>query len=120
MIGEAHARFPGAALRILSLPRKNDGLITLRMKQPEEWLPNGRTTLYFAADSGALVEARDALAMPAQAQAFNTFYPLHAAKVGGFLYRFVMTLSGLSLALLGTFAVWVFWFRRIASARGSG
>ena len=112
MIGEAHARFPGAALRILSLPRKNDGLITLRMKQPEEWLPNGRTTLYFAADSGALVEARDALAMPAQAQAFNTFYPLHAAKVGGLPYKIAMTLSGLAMTLLGSLAVWTFWFRR--------
>jgi uncharacterized iron-regulated membrane protein len=81
------------------------------MKQPGEWLPNGRTALYFAADSGRLVDARDALALPAQARGFNTFYPLHAAKIGGLAYRLVMTLSGLAMAMLGSFAVWTFWFR---------
>jgi len=66
------------------------------------------------------VATRDAKNLPPAARGYNLLYPLHAAKVGGFLYRFVMTLSGLSLALLGSFAVWVFWFRRLASARGSG
>ena len=82
------------------------------MKQPAEWLPNGRTMVYFAADSGRLVEARDALALPAQARGFNMLYPLHAAKVGGLAYRLVMTCSGLALAMLGSLAVWSFWFAR--------
>lgn len=108
----AKERFPDAQLRILGLPRKGSGLITVRMKQPEEWLPNGRTTLYFAADSGRLVEARDALALPAQVRGYGTFYPLHAAKVGGLPYRLLMTFVGLTLALLGSLTVWTFWFRR--------
>lgn len=112
MIRTAQARFPGAELRILSLPRNGGGLISLRMKQPEEWLPNGRTVLYFAADTGRLVEARDALALPAQVRGFNTLYPLHAAKVGGLPYRLVMTLVGLVLTLLGGLTVWTFWFKR--------
>lgn len=112
MITAARQRFPDAELRILGLPRKEGGFVTLRMKQPGEWLPNGRTTLYFAPDTGRLVEARDALALPAQVRGFNTFYPLHAAKVGGLAYRLVMTVSGLSLTLLGSLAVWSFWFRR--------
>ena len=120
MIEMARQRFPEAEVRSLSLPRRGNGLITLRMRNPEEWLPNGRTTLWFAADSGAFLAARDAKNLSPAVRGYNLLYPLHAAKVGGFLYRFVMTLSGLSLALLGMFAVWVFWFRRIASARGSG
>lgn len=122
MIRTAHTRFPDAEIRILSLPRESGKPITLRMKQPEEWLPNGRTTLWFAPDTGKLIEARDALKLPRAAQAFNTFYPLHAAKVGGLAYRLVMTLVGLALSLLGSLAVWSFWFRRNRTARrvGSG
>lgn len=55
---------------------------------------------------------RDALSMPAGQQAFMKVYPLHAAKVGGLAYRLLMTLSGLGMALLGTLAVWSFWFKR--------
>lgn len=112
IVRQARQRFPDAQFRILSLPRGDSGLISLRMKQPAEWLPNGRTTLYFAADSGRLVAARDALALPATVRGFNMLFPLHAARVGGLPWRLVMTVSGLALALLGSLAVWSFWFRR--------
>lgn len=112
MIRTARDRFPDAEVRGLSLPRKDSGLVTLRLRQPEEWLPNGRTTFYFAADSGRLVDGRDALALPAQVRGYNLLYPLHAAKVGGLVYRLVMTAAGLALTLLGSLAVWSFWFRR--------
>lgn len=112
MIRTAHARFPDAQLRSLSPPRKDNGLITIRMKRPPEWLPNGRTTLWFAADTGALVDARDAAQLPGTVRGYNMLYPLHAAKVGGLAYRLVMSLSGLAMALLGTLAVWSFWFKR--------
>ena len=117
MIGTARRLYPDAEIRILSLPKEAGKPITLRMKQSEEWLPNGRTTLWFAPDTGRLIEARDALKLPGAAQAFNTFYPLHAAKVGGLAYRLVMTLVGLALSLLGSLAVWSFWFRRNRTAR---
>lgn len=112
MILTARARFPDAEMRSLSLPRQKSGLITLRMKKAEEWLPNGRTTLWFAADSGRLVAARDAAVLPPAVKVYNMLYPLHAAKVGGLAYRLVMTFTGLSLAMLGGFACWSFWFKR--------
>ncbi|WP_170825649.1 PepSY-associated TM helix domain-containing protein, partial [Sphingobium sp. Ndbn-10] len=112
MVMTAKARFPDAELRSLSLPRKDNGLIAIRMRRPQEWLPNGRTTLWFAADSGALVAARDAATLPMAVKGYNLLYPLHAAKVGGLAFRLVMTLSGLAMTLLGTLTVWTFWFRR--------
>lgn len=112
MLAEAHRRFPDAEFRSLALPRRPGDLISLRMKQPEEWLPNGRTTLWFDPADGQVVEARDALTLPTGLRIFNTAYPLHAAKVGGLPYRLLMTISGLSLAMLGSLAVWSFWFRR--------
>lgn len=112
MIRAAHARFPEAELRIVARPREESGMVTVRMRQPEEWLPNGRTMLWFAADTGELLGARDARTLSTRASIYNRFYPLHAAKVGGLPWRLVMTLNGLALFLLGTLAVWTFWFRR--------
>ncbi|MBN8806506.1 MAG: PepSY domain-containing protein [Sphingopyxis terrae] len=117
MLAEARRRFPDGEFRILSLPRKAGDPIMLRMRRQAEWLPNGRSTLWFDAQTGRLLGARDALAMAPAAQAFNKAYPLHAAKVGGLGYRIVMTLSGLTMAMLGSLAVWTFWFRRPKPAR---
>lgn len=117
MIVAARARFPDAELRSLSLPRKESGLVTIRMKRPQEWLPNGRTTLWFAADDGRLIGARDAASLSNVVAAYNILYPLHAGKVGGLGYRLVMTLSGIVLGLLGTLSVWSFWFKRPVRAK---
>ncbi len=117
MVETGRARFPDAEVRSLSLPRGDNGLITLRMRRPEEWLPNGRTTLWFAADTGALVASRDARSLSLPVRAYNLLYPLHAAKVGGLPYKLAMTISGLSLGLLGTLAVWTFWFKRARSRK---
>jgi uncharacterized iron-regulated membrane protein len=117
MLTEARRRFPDAEFRILSLPRKPGDPISLRMRQQAEWLPNGRSTLWFDAATGELLGARDALAMPSGAQAFNMAFPIHASKVGGWTWRIVMTLSGLAMTMLGSFAVWTFWFRRPKPAK---
>ncbi len=117
MIVAARTRFPDAELRSVWLPRKDSGLITIRMRRPQEWLPNGRTTLWFAADDGRLIGARDAGSLSTVVAAYNILYPLHAAKVGGLGYRLVMTLSGLALLLLGTLSVWSFWFKRPAQTK---
>jgi len=123
MLGAAHMRFPYAEFRALAMPRDPSGLITLRMRQPWEWLPNGRTTVWFAAETGRVVAARDAGTLPAQVRAYNLLFPLHAGAVGGLPYRIVMTLPGIALALLGSLAVWTFWApRKIAGSahRSSG
>ena len=112
MIRTARQLYPTAEVRILSLPREGNGLISLRLRQQAEWLPNGRTTLWFAADTGELAHRRDALTLAPRAQAYNALYPLHAAKIGGLPYRLLMTLSGLTLGLFGTLTVWTFWFAR--------
>jgi uncharacterized iron-regulated membrane protein len=85
----------------------------MRARQPAEWLPNGRTLLWFDPADGRLVDHRDALAMPAGSRLFNLLYPIHAAKVGGLSYRLVMTLSGLALSLLGSLTMLSFWSRRL-------
>lgn len=112
MLREARQRFPKAEFRVLGLPARSGELVVLRMKQPGEWLPNGRTTVWFDPADGHIVDARDGLALPAGSRIFNMVYPLHAAAVGGLPYRIAMTASGLGLCLLGSLSVWSFWFRR--------
>lgn len=122
MIETARGLYPDAELRVISLPRGESGLISLRLRQPQEWLPNGRTLVWFAADTGRLVQTRDALKMPVRAQAYGALYPLHAGKVGGLAYRLAVTLAGVGLTLFGTLTVWTFWFRRksLGGAPSSG
>lgn len=104
--------YPGAELRIVALPKKAGDPITIRMRQNAEWLPNGRSMLWFDAATGQLLARRDALAMQPSTRAFNMAYPLHAGKVGGIVYRIVLTAVGIALFLLGSLTLWSFWFRR--------
>jgi uncharacterized iron-regulated membrane protein len=116
MLASAKARFPDAAIRRLSVPAKPDAPYSVRMRQPAEWTPNGRTTLYFDGQ-GTLLRADDALAGNRGDQIIETFYPVHSAKVGGVLWKIAMTISGLALAMLGSFAVYSFWIRRVNRRR---
>lgn len=109
--------FPKALLRRISLPAEPDAPVTIRLKQPFEWTPNGRTQLSFDAGSGRLLSVSDpATAMPA-ASLVEKFYPVHTAKVGGLAMKLLMSLSGLALAMLGTFAVYSFWLRKAKRRR---
>lgn len=119
VVKASHQAFPQAQLRILALPKKSGAPVTVRMKQPGEWLPNGRTMLWFDATSGRLLARRDASTMHQATKAFNVVYPIHAAKVGGWPYRIVLTLTGLALALLGLLATSSFLTgKRSSSVRG--
>jgi uncharacterized iron-regulated membrane protein len=86
--------------------------VTIRRRRPQEWHPNGRTTLTLAGD-GTVLMARDAPAAPLAVRAQNALYPLHSARMAdspiALPLRIVMTLAGLGLALLGSLAVVTFW-----------
>ncbi len=119
---QSKGAFPGAALRRISLPAAPGSPVVVRMKQEFEWTPNGRTQLEFDGESGRLLTISDPATGPLSAAVVEKFYPLHSAKVGGLAMKLLMSLSGLSLAMLGTFAVYSFWFRKAKRrpARGTG
>ncbi|MEI5686381.1 PepSY-associated TM helix domain-containing protein [Sphingomonas kyungheensis] len=112
VFAEAAARFPEAEPRRLQWPRKPGKPIALRLRQPFEWTPNGRTFLYFDPATLAVAGVVD----PAQAAGSGWWreklYPIHAAKVGGIVWKLAMTTSGLALAMLGSLAVYGFWRTR--------
>lgn len=116
MLVQAKARFPDAALRRLTLPNKPGQPWSVRMRQPFEWAPNGHTNLMFDG-TGKLIKVDDPASGSRAASIYETFLPLHAAKVGGLAWKLVMTLSGVGLTLLGSLATWSFWFRKAKKRR---
>jgi uncharacterized iron-regulated membrane protein len=105
--------YPRAELRTISIPTGDGELVRIRVRQPDEWLPNGRTVFWLDPADGRFVEIRDAHSLPLATRAFNLVYPLHASKIGGFIYKAAMTIAGLALTLLGTLAVFGFWSYRV-------
>lgn len=117
IMGRAYETFPDAVIRLVTVPKKDGELISMRMKLPEEWLPNGRTLLWFDPKSSQLIDARSELELPTGVRVNNTVYPIHAAKVGGVVYEVLMTFLGLVVALLGLFVVYRFWFDRVTKRK---
>lgn len=115
-IRQSADRFPDARLRRLSLPANPGDPILVRMRQPAEWTPNGRTQLGFDARDGRPLTVNDPLAGNRSAAIAEKLYPLHSAKVGGVAMKLAMTVSGVALAMLGGLATYSFWLRR-AGAR---
>lgn len=113
----AKSRFPHAELRRLTLPSRPEDPIVVRMRQPFEWTPNGRTQISVAADGRLLVE--DAAAANRSAWLSEKAYPVHSAKVGSLAWKLALTVSGIALAILGSLATWSFWVRRTRKARAS-
>ena len=117
MLATAKARFPGADLRRISFGASPGDPVLVRMRQPSEWTPNGRTKLEFDPVSGRLLSVEDAVLGNGSASAAEKLYPLHSAKVGGLAMKLLMTVSGMALFLLGSFATLSFWLRRFSRRR---
>ena len=111
MLVEAKARFPSAELRRLTIPARPGQPWAVRMRQPFEWTPNGRTSLFFDG-SGNLIKVDDPTTGSTASSINEKLYPLHTGKVGGLAWKLAMTLSGIGLTLLGGLTNWSFWFRR--------
>ena len=110
LLALAKERFPDASLRRLTMPAGEGGAITIRLRQPFEWTPNGRTQIGIEADGTVWVE--DAALANRSASLGEKAYPIHSANVGGWPWRLAMTFSGLALTLLGSLTTWSFWRRR--------
>jgi uncharacterized iron-regulated membrane protein len=108
----AQAAFPDALPRRLMLPAERGEPLALRMKQPFEWTPNGRTYVWLDPATARVVATDDPAAGDTSSAIEEKYYPLHAGKVGGFFWRVALTFGGLTLVLLGTLATGSFWFRR--------
>lgn len=110
----ATTHFPLAVVRVVGIPRQPNQPIFIRMRQPGEWVDRGRTMVWFHPQSGAVLSVEDAHIAPQGLRVYYGVLPLHTGEVGGWLWRWMVTLTGLGLAFLGTLAVWTFWFAKPA------
>lgn len=110
VMANAQAAFPEAAPRRLMLPQEPGAPLALRLKQDSEWTPNGRTYVWLDPLTARVLATDDPATGDAASAFSEKYYPVHAGKVGGTLWRLVLTFAGLALAVLGTFATWSFWF----------
>lgn len=99
--------FPNAEIRRLQLSNEE---ATLRLRQPFEWTPNGRTYVRIERSGAVTIDAPDGTID--QQSVSEKFYPIHSGKVGGLAWKVVLTLTGLSLTLLGALACFSFWTLR--------
>ncbi|WP_066552879.1 PepSY-associated TM helix domain-containing protein [Croceicoccus bisphenolivorans] len=106
----AELTFPGAAIRRIQIAEEAS---TLRVRQPFEWTPNGRTYLRFDQTGEVRIDAPDAT-LDKQSLS-EKFYPIHAGKVGGLTWQIFLTSGGLGLIILGAFACFSFWTLRKAN-----
>jgi uncharacterized iron-regulated membrane protein len=116
LMATGQAAFPGAAPRRLMLPAAPGKPLTLRLRQDFEWTPNGRTYVYLDPATARVLAVDDPAAGDTSTAIVEKFYPIHAGKVGGLIWRLVLTFSGLVLTMLGMFATWSFWSTKTARA----
>lgn len=107
-LAAAQAQFPDATLRMAAWPAKPGAPVTIRMRQAGEWHPNGRTVVTIDPATSQVVRTLDSRALAPGMRAYNAFYPIHAASVGGRAYDLVIFASGLALAALGGVGLWSF------------
>lgn len=116
-LAAAQARFPDAALRMASWPAAPGKPVVIRLKQPGEWHPNGRTRVLIDPADSRVVQVLDAQALTPGERLIHALYPIHAGAVGGWLYEWVTVLSGLALAALGAVGTWSFLVKPRRKAR---
>jgi len=117
VLARAQETFPEAQLRFVMPPRGPGMPVVLRLRQPEELHPNGRSYLAIDPHSGALLEAIDARERGLGPRIFDALYPIHAARAGWWGHRALLLLAGAGLLFLSLSGLWAFAGPHIARVR---
>ncbi len=102
---------PEAEPTYLYFPEGPEAPVTVRLRTPPEWHPNGRSFAYVHPSDAEILRVDDAREAPWGAQLLQTFYPLHVGAVGGLLVKWLYVILGLSPALLSITGT-IIWYQR--------
>lgn len=80
----------------------------LRVRQPEEWHPNGRSYVSFHPETSQISKVTNYRNQTLGTKLAQKVYPLHIAEVGGLTYFTLAVLSGIALIWICISGVW-FW-----------
>jgi len=109
-------RLPGAEASFVYVPQAPTAPLTVRLRTPPEWHPNGRSFVHLHPTETTVLRVDDARTAPGGAQLLQTFYPLHVGAVGGIVVKWLYVVLGLAPAVLsvtGTL-IWYTRWRRAA------
>ena len=111
-LDKAKGLFPEARISFLYLPQSKTDVITVRMRQPAEWHPNGRTFVYLDRYSLEIRGIEDGLNTKTSTSIMNMMYPLHIGSFGGYLIKWIYFITGLAPALLTITGGIIWWLRK--------
>ncbi|MDX1586067.1 MAG: PepSY-associated TM helix domain-containing protein, partial [Balneolaceae bacterium] len=109
---QAKDLFPEARISYLYLPQSESDVITVRMKQPAEWHPNGRTFVYLDQYSLEVRKVEDGLNTGTSTAIMNMMYPLHIGSFGGYAIKWLYFIVGLAPALLTITGTIIWWLKK--------
>ena len=95
VLAAAQAAAPDAAITRISLPVREGHALMMRVRQPGEWNPNGRSTLWLDPYAAKVIGGEDATRLGPGARLANALFPIHAGAVGGGPWRVMLAISAL-------------------------
>ena len=91
----ATAALPEGQITVISFPDASSGYARFRMRLPDEWHVNGRTTVAVRASDGHVPDFQRADQLPPTARFSNLMYPLHSAYGLNTVFRLSVFIAGL-------------------------
>ncbi|WP_103028946.1 PepSY-associated TM helix domain-containing protein [Salinibacter altiplanensis] len=95
----------------LYVPQEPNAPVTIRLRTPPEWHPNGSSFVYTRPSNASVLRVDDARTAPWSARVLQTFYPLHIGAVGGLFVKWLYVILGLAPAILSVTGTMI-WYQR--------
>ena len=111
VMAAAQQALPAAEPTYLYFPTSAEAPVTVRLRTPPEWHPNGRSFVYLNPSAASVLRVDDAREAPWGAQLLQTFYPLHVGAVGGLFVKWLYVVLGLAPAVLSVTGT-IIWYQR--------
>ena len=111
VMAAASRALPEAEPTYLYFPETSEAPVTVRLRTPPEWHPNGRSFVYIRPSDASVLRVDDAREAPWGMQLLQTFYPLHVGAVGGLLVKWLYVILGLAPAVLSVTGT-IIWYQR--------
>lgn len=113
----ALAAMPEADPQILFFPQKADGIYSLRMRLPGDWVRTGNHHVYLDQYTGAVIRPDYYYNRPLGARVIGSNGPLHFGTFWGNTTRVIWVLLGLAPAILFVTGLLMYWNRVWAKRR---
>lgn len=108
LVARARREFRSASTTWIMLPTTSNMPVTVRLRQPGERHPNGRTFVSLHPHDGRIVRRVDAFEAPYPQRFLAALYPLHTGAMGGMPHRLLLVVAGMApvLLLAGGLMMW--------------